>query len=203
MIKFEGRSTQKITILGKPIPTRFKIFGLGDSGYIYNWEFTRPGLNEGFLIETKKISISISDSFSVYLNPTQSVIIRLTSCLSSYIEQNLSFHLFLDNLFICWKSATALKERGIAVTGTCRKGASGYSLRLLQLKAVNRSLEWGQLQASIVEGVACLLWQDSNAVISKLSIFLMQSFDFYSLVLAFQDLKFPLILRLSFVLLMH
>jgi hypothetical protein len=36
MLKFEGRSTQKITIPGKLIPTGFKIFALGDSGYIYN-----------------------------------------------------------------------------------------------------------------------------------------------------------------------
>jgi Transposase IS4 len=141
MIKFESRSTQKITIPGKPIPTGFKLFRLEDSGYIYNWEYTRSGLNEGFLIEKQKISISISSDFSVYLNSTQSVVIRLIFYLSPYIEQNLSFYLLLDNLFVCWKSATALKERGIAVIGICRKGASGYPMRLLQLKAVNRALE--------------------------------------------------------------
>jgi hypothetical protein len=36
MVKFEGRSTQKITIPGKPIPTGFKLFDLDDSGYIIN-----------------------------------------------------------------------------------------------------------------------------------------------------------------------
>jgi hypothetical protein len=36
MVKFEGRSTQKITIPDKSIPTGFKLFGLGDSGYILN-----------------------------------------------------------------------------------------------------------------------------------------------------------------------
>jgi hypothetical protein len=102
------------------------------------------------------------------LNPTQSVVIRLIDCLSIYIEKNkLSFHLFLDNLFVCWKSAIALKERGIAVTETVRKGASGYSPRLLQLKKINRGLIWGELQASVIEGVCCWLWQDSNAVIGK------------------------------------
>jgi hypothetical protein len=49
MIKFEGRTTQKITIPGKPISTGFKIFALGDSGYTYNWECTRPGLVERVL----------------------------------------------------------------------------------------------------------------------------------------------------------
>jgi Transposase IS4 len=102
------------------------------------------------------------------LNPTQSVVICLIDCLSIYIQQNkLSFHLFLDNLFVCWKSAIALKERGIAVTGTVRKGASGYPPRLLQLKKINRGLIWGELQASVIEGVCCWLWQDSNAVMGK------------------------------------
>jgi Transposase IS4 len=36
MLKFEGRTTQKITIPSKPIPIGFKIFALGDSGYTYN-----------------------------------------------------------------------------------------------------------------------------------------------------------------------
>jgi Transposase IS4 len=120
MIKFEGRTTQKITIPGKPIPIGFKIFALGDFGYTYNWECTRPGLAEGVLTQKKRISVSIPNSLDfTFLNPTQSVVIRLIECLSIHIQQNkLSFHLFLDNLFVCWKSAIALKERGIAVTRT-------------------------------------------------------------------------------------
>jgi hypothetical protein len=70
MLKFKGRTTQKITIPGKPIPTGFKIFTLGDSGYTYNWECIRPGLAEGLLEEKKQISISIlNSSISTYLNP--------------------------------------------------------------------------------------------------------------------------------------
>jgi hypothetical protein len=53
MLKFEGRSSQKITIPDKPIPTEFKLFALGDSGYTYNWEYIRPGLAEGALIGKK------------------------------------------------------------------------------------------------------------------------------------------------------
>jgi Transposase IS4 len=36
ILKFKGRTTQKITIPSKPIPIGFKIFALGDSGYTYN-----------------------------------------------------------------------------------------------------------------------------------------------------------------------
>ena len=71
MLKFEGRTTQKITIPSKPIPTGFKILALATSGYILNWECTRPGLVEGVLKEKKRIFVNIPNSFiSVFLNPT-------------------------------------------------------------------------------------------------------------------------------------
>jgi Transposase IS4 len=141
ILKFEGRTTQKITIPGKPISIGFKIFALGDSGYTLNWKYTRPGIAEGILREKKHISISISNSsISTLLNPTQSVVIRLISCLSIYINSRHFYHLFLNNLFVCWKSTMALKERRIAVTRTVRKGASRYLPRLLQLKKANRGL---------------------------------------------------------------
>jgi hypothetical protein len=111
-------------------------------------------LQKEFYEKKKRISVSIPDSsISTLLNPTQSVIIRLISCLSIYINNGLSFHLFLDNLFVRWKSAIALKERGIAVTGTVRKEASEYPPRLLQLKKANRGLLYSALQASIIRGV--------------------------------------------------
>jgi hypothetical protein len=68
------------------------------------------------------------------------MLIRLVKCLSVYQQKGLNFHLFFDNLFVCWKSVIALKELGIAVTGTVRKGAAGYPPRLLQLRRVNRGL---------------------------------------------------------------
>ncbi len=156
MLKYEGRTSQKITISDKSISTEFKLFALDDFGYIFNWECTKSSIVEGILREKKKISISIlNSSISTSLNPTQSVIIRLANSLSKFIKNELYFHFYLDNLFVCWKSAQALKERGIAVTETVRKGATGYSPQLLQLKKMNRALEWGALQAFIIEGVAC------------------------------------------------
>jgi hypothetical protein len=94
------------------------------------------------LTEKKRISVSISNSIDfTLLNPTQSVVIRLIEYLSIYINKGLSFYLFLDNLFVYWKSAIALKECGIAVTGTVRKGASGYP-------PIFYSLSYGRCSAS-------------------------------------------------------
>jgi len=142
ILKFEERTSQKITISNKLILTRFKLFTLDDSGYIYNWKCIRPDITEWILREKKKVSISISNSsISTSLNPTQSVVIRLTNSLSKFIKDKLFFHFYLDNLFIYWKSAQTLKERGITVTETVRKRVTGYSPRLLQLKKINRALE--------------------------------------------------------------
>ena len=65
--------------------------------------------------------------------------------------------MFTDNLFTSWKSVQALKERGIAVTETVRKSAAGYPPRLLMFKIINRALEWGHLEATIIHGIACWL----------------------------------------------
>ncbi len=93
MLKFEERTSQKIIISGKSILTGFKLFALGDSGYIYNWECTRPGIVEGILREKEKVRISIlNSSLSTSLNPTQSVIIRLANSLSKFIKNELFFY---------------------------------------------------------------------------------------------------------------
>ena len=78
MIKFEGWTSQKVTIPGKPISTGFKIFALPDFSYIFNWECTEPGLNKGLLEAKKCVSVSIlNSSKTTLLSPTQSVVIRL------------------------------------------------------------------------------------------------------------------------------
>ena len=156
MIKYEGRTSQKVTIPNKSISTDSKIFALADFGYIFNWECTKPGLNEGLLTVKKCVSVSIPNSLKItLLTPTQSVFVRLTSCLSMFIEQKkLNFHMFLDNLFTSWKSVQTLKERGITVTETVRKSVADYSPRLLMFKIANRTLEWDHLEAIIIHEIA-------------------------------------------------
>jgi hypothetical protein len=63
------------------------------------------------------------------------------------------FYLYLDNLFICWRLSQYLKLQDIALTRTCRKGACSYPLRLLALKGILISLNWGALQGTVVKGV--------------------------------------------------
>ena len=65
--------------------------------------------------------------------------------------------MFLDNLFTSWKFVQALKEMRIAVTGTVRKSVTDYLSRLLMFKIINRALEWGHLEATIIHEIACWL----------------------------------------------
>jgi hypothetical protein len=166
MIHFEGRSTQKVSIPGKPIPCGFKLFGLSDGGYLFNWEATRPGENEGAILDGSKYSVTIPGIIKkTFLSATQAVVVRLAKSLLRLAEEGQSFHLYLDNLFVSWKLCYYLLQRGIAVTGTVRKGAAGFPPRLLALKAVNTALKWGSIQASILIGnVLAFVWQDNNLV---------------------------------------
>jgi hypothetical protein len=61
------------------------------------------------------------------------------------LPKSRQFHLYLDNLFIYWRLSQHLKLRDIALTGIYQKGAYGYPLRLLALKGIPISLNWGTL----------------------------------------------------------
>ena len=86
MLKFKGRTTQKIIIFNKSILTEFKIFALEDFNYTYNWECIKFDFVEKILAEKKQIFVNILNSFLFsFLNSTQSIIIWLIKCLSIYI----------------------------------------------------------------------------------------------------------------------
>ena len=153
-----------------------KLQGLGDKGYIYSWEATRPKLAE-FQQDTAKFSILIprtTPPVYAFLTATQSMVARLVESLL----KGRRFHLYLDNLFGCWRLAQYLKLRDIALTSTCRKGACGYPPRLLALKGISTCLNWGALQGSDVKGVFLWLWQDNNLVMGIFSPFLLLSLLF-------------------------
>ena len=168
MVKFKGRSSQIITIPGKPIPVGFKQEALADSGYILNWEACRPNLNEG---GSSPIEVTTPEEIKLvkktFLTNTQAIVARLAITLNPYTEKGLRFHFYLDNLFTCWRLCSYLWTQGIAVTGTARKGACGIPPRLLALKAASAGLKWGALQVSIVHEVACFIWQDQSAVLGR------------------------------------
>ena len=158
MIRFEGRSSGITTIPGKPVPTGLKYFALADSGYILNFECTMPGSLEGErteLLSNRRVILP-EKGVDTKLSNTQAVVERLISPYYKLVSNSNRYHLYLDNLFVSWKLCYFLKQKGIAVTGTCRKGACGYPPRLSGFKTINSALKWGGLQAELIEGV--LAW---------------------------------------------
>jgi hypothetical protein len=104
-----------------------------------------------------------------FLTVTQSMVARLVESLQPLVAEGRQFHFYLDNLFMCWRLFQYLKERGIALTGTCRKGAYNYLSKFLVLKSVPTSLNWGALQGIIVKEIFAWLWQDNNLVMGIFS----------------------------------
>ena len=101
MLRYEGRTTQKIQIPRKSIDCGFKLFGLSCGGYIYTWEATKPGLNEGFSLDRKKYSVIISNTnIETFLIPTQAIVIRLINSLADLQIKGYRFHLYLNNFFV-------------------------------------------------------------------------------------------------------
>ena len=112
MIFFDGRSIQKITIPIKSIPVGLKLQGLGDKGYIYSQEATRPKLAE-FQQNISKFSVlilKITPPVYTSLTATQSMVARLVESLSKERQ----FHLYLNNLFVCQRFYQYFKLRDIA-----------------------------------------------------------------------------------------
>jgi Transposase IS4 len=139
MLKFKGRTTQKVTIPGKPIDQGLKDFALADEGYILSWLSTRPQKNKTFTPEQETVKVEVElppnkHKKFAYLTNTQTVVTRLLeNVLDDYLPKR-GFHVYLDNLFVCWRMCMWAKKKGIAVTGTCRKSACGYPPRLTALK---------------------------------------------------------------------
>ncbi|KFA53009.1 hypothetical protein S40293_05920 [Stachybotrys chartarum IBT 40293] len=112
MIRYTGRSTAKATIPRKPIPTGIKLWVCAQEGYFLRWRVhiplsARPRGPRG-LLGTKRAQMA-------ELAETQAVVLDLVTTLPIA-----SYHVFFDNLFSTPQLIRALRQRGIAATGTAR-----------------------------------------------------------------------------------
>jgi hypothetical protein len=172
MLKFEGRTSQKVTIPGKPTSQGLKDFALANDGYVLSWVATRSGKNEDLNDQDHtRIAVDLPPNphqKSAYLTNTQAVVAQLLDTVLTPYLLTRGFHIYLDNLFVCWRMCSWAKNRNIAITGTCRKAACGYPPRLTALKAAQTAFKWGATQAFIVHGVLCWYWQDAGGVMGTI-----------------------------------
>jgi hypothetical protein len=146
----------------KPIKEGFKVWVLGDQGYVWYWlwysvETGTEGIpKRGELIDLPR------DDEKVYLATTFTTIIRLAQQLP---DNSKVYCLFLDNLFINLNVCEALLALNVVIMGTTRKNAFGMPKRLVELKKQNQIMVWNSASAEIVKDTEYFVWQDNNAVL--------------------------------------
>jgi Transposase IS4 len=166
MVSYRGRTLHKTKMKNKPIPEGYKIWVLGDNGYVSDWLWhsQRDGPEripkQGIIVDR----LTKNGHSSIYLAPTFAVLIRLTERLRELRPMRI-FCFYLDNLFLNVNIAQALLAMNICCTGITRKNAQGIPSWLIDLKKNNRDLIWNSMLAEQVDLTLCFLWQDNNAVL--------------------------------------
>ena len=124
IIRFTGRSKQKVTIPNKPTPTGFKVWVIAEAGFFLGWLWHSPKDSfdylEGQEPAAQKEQRSLAAE-SIRINPTQAVVISLVKTLP-----NSTYHVFLDNLFSSPSLFLALRKQNIGATGTARINCGFY-----------------------------------------------------------------------------
>src|SRR5204863_10105783 len=129
----------------KPIKQDYKLWKLGDLGYIYSWLwYSKAEGTEGLSIRSRSRSRPRSSELS--MADTQALVISLAKSLPDPAQ---GYTLYLDNLFNNISLSLALAQLKIGVMGTARINALGLLLNIKQLKDAKGSLKWGYLKTAI------------------------------------------------------
>ncbi|KAH7463444.1 hypothetical protein FOMA001_g18049 [Fusarium oxysporum f. sp. matthiolae] len=142
MVRFPGGSLETTTVPSKPIPTCFKVWAVAQRGYFLRWLGHRPGRKfgpAGIRHTYRRLPSQPrrqrqqrwlrEPQSTVYLNPTQAVVVALVNLLTEA-----RYHVFLDNLFSSSNLFRRLRQLGHGATGTARRNSGLYRL-LVKLKA--------------------------------------------------------------------
>ena len=130
MIPYFGHTRHTIKALNKPIQQGYKVWALGDCGYIFSWLWYSKARGTESL-DSRSRQNSMTD--------TQALVISLAKSLPDLTVQD--YILYLDNLFINISLADALEQLDIEVMRTTRINALRFSLSLIQLKHAKKPLK--------------------------------------------------------------
>jgi hypothetical protein len=137
----------------KPIKQGYKIFGIADHRYIFNWIWSsrEKGLQD------------------IILHPK----LTNTGCLVRSLVLSLPrryLTIYLDNYFTSIPLFSELRACNFGAVGTTRPHAE-FPKGLIELKArYSTKLKWNTLIAAVVQDVLCLAWQDNNIVLALSNI---------------------------------
>ena len=148
LILFKGRSKDKMMIHNKAADIGFKCYSLCVENYLLGLRFTskRGGIDQ---LKPEK-----------GLSPSSALVVNLMEKLPKGEHV-----VYLDNFFTNEKLLLALKDKGYAACGTCKKG-SGIGDELVSLKEVmTKSKDWGTQAITTQNGILRMAWQDNNDVL--------------------------------------
>lgn len=137
----------------KPIKQGYKIFGIADHGYIYNWVWSSRAKGLQALFKHPKLTRTGSLVRSLVLSLPRK---RLT--------------VYLDNYFTSVPLFEELRSAGYGAVGTTRSHAQLPSQFTILKGRFASSLPWNTLFAKVVENTLCLAWQDNNIVLALSSV---------------------------------
>jgi hypothetical protein len=137
----------------KPIKQGYKIYGIADHGYIYNWLWSsrEKGLQD------------------IVLHPG----LTNTGCLVRQLALSLPrrfLTIYLDNYFTSVPLFSELRACNFGAVGTTRPHKE-FPGQLSDIKnRFSTKLEWNTLLAAVVRDTLCLAWQDNNIVLALSNI---------------------------------
>lgn len=116
MVAFEGRSKDTLKLKNKPIDTGYKLWCIGDHGYIWSWlyhsrETGVETFTQGQKTSWQRKKASESTESSISLAPTFALVLRLAEQLPKQLE----FYVNLDNLFLMYQLHSAFCQWGSTV----------------------------------------------------------------------------------------
>jgi Transposase IS4 len=144
IVRFEGQSKETTTVLTKPTPTGYKVWGVAQRGFLIVWNWHIPGIKNGPVGVRTPRELSGTKKAGNGGNKTQAVVLHLIKRLPKPPKGS-SYHVCLDNLFVSTCFVQYARSQGVAITRTCRT-TTGVIQELLELQKQDKKdvIPWGE-----------------------------------------------------------
>ena len=161
IIKETGRIYHSTQAPGKLISEGYKLFAIGDEGYLYNFSQYSPvqGLEGRLKVKGLVDILAIVYKLATNILPTNSI-------------------LFIDNYFTELKLARNLKAKRIAVCGTMKPNRPDLLELLVEMKKLFlKDIPYGGLTIVVQDDILFVAQQDNNLVLALTTVYSVREID--------------------------
>jgi hypothetical protein len=99
IVRFEGRAKETTTVPNKLTPTGYKVWGIGQRGFLLYWNWHVPGVKNGPVGVKTPFELGGTKRAGNGGNKTQAVVLHLIKRLLEP-PQSSGYHVYLNNLFV-------------------------------------------------------------------------------------------------------